>query len=99
MFPSLDAKLRRFEELEKQLQDPEVLSNTEKMIAVQREYGGLQKVARVVREYYTREADIEAAEMMLAEETDPGAKAYAQSELDDLVEQQEKLKGELEDLV
>ncbi len=98
MFPSLDAKLKRFEELEKQLQDPEVLSNTEKMIAVQREYGGLQKVAKVVREYYTREADIEAAEMMLAEETDQDAKAYAQSELDELLEKQETLKATLEDL-
>jgi peptide chain release factor 1 len=99
MFPSLNAKLKRFEVLEQQLQDPEVLSNTERMIAVQREYGGLQKVAKVVREYYTREADIEAAEMMLAEETDKDAKAYAQAELDELVQKQEALTADLEDLV
>ncbi len=98
MFPSLDSKYKRFQELEKQLQDPEVLSNTDRMIAVQREYGGLQKVAHAVRDYYNREADIEAAQMMLEEETDPAAKAYAQAELDELLEKQEKLKTDLEDL-
>ena len=98
MFPSLDTKLKRFEELEQQLQDPEVLANTERMISVQREYGGLQKVARIVREYYNREADIEAARLMLAEETDKDAKAYAQAELDDLLQKQEALETELEDL-
>lgn len=99
MFPSLDSKLKRFEELELQLQDPEVLADTDRMIAVQREYGGLQKVAAVVKEYYTREADIEAARMMLDEETDEDAKAYAQAELDELLEKQEKLEADLEDLV
>ncbi len=98
MFPSLDTKYKRFQELEKQLQDPEVLSNTDRMIAVQREYGGLQKIAHAVRDYYDREADIEAAQMMLAEETDEDAKAYAQAELDELLEKQEKLKADLEDL-
>ena len=98
MFPSLDTKYKRFQELEKQLQDPEILSNTDRMIAVQREYGGLQKVAHAVRDYYHREADIEAAQMMLEEETDEDAKAYAQAELDELLEKQEKLKADLEDL-
>ncbi len=98
MFPSLDTKLKRFDELELQLQDPEVLSNTELMIAIQREYGGLQKVALAVREYYTREADIEAAQMMLDEGTDPKDKAYAQAELDELLKEQEVLKVALEDL-
>ena len=96
--PVLTTKYKRFQELEKQLQDPEVLSNTDRMIAVQREYGGLQKVAHAVRDYYNREADIEAAQMMLEEETDPDAKAYAQAELDDLLEKQEELKADLEDL-
>ena len=62
MFPSLEAKLRRFEELEEQLQDPDVLANVDKMLAVQREYGGLQKVALSIRAYNERQADIEAAE-------------------------------------
>jgi peptide chain release factor 1 len=98
MFPSLETKLKRFEELESQLQDPAVLADTQRLLAVQREYGGLAKVARVVREYHQRQADIEAARMMLEEETDPSAREYAQQELDELVEKQKALETELEDI-
>jgi peptide chain release factor 1 len=98
MFPSLETKLRRFEELESQLQDPAVLADTHRLLAVQREYGGLTKVARVVREYHQRQADIEAARLMLREETDPSAREYAQQELDELVEKQKALETELEDI-
>ena len=51
MFPTLDAKLKRFEELERELQDPAVLSDVNRMVAIQREHGGLAMVARLVREY------------------------------------------------
>ena len=78
MFPSLQLKLKRFEELERQLQDPDVLSDTTKLIAVQREYGGLAKVAKAVREFNVLEGDIETAQAMVAEETDADSKAYAQ---------------------
>ena len=98
MFPSLDAKLNRFEELERELQDPAIHSDVNRMVALQREHGGLSKVARVVREYYNRQADIEAARTMVAEETDPDARAYAQAELDELQQKQEALEKELEDL-
>ena len=98
MFPSLDAKLKRFEELELQLQDPEVLANTQKMLAIQREYGGLQKVAAAVREYYSRQEDIETAQLMAKEETDADAKAYAEEELAGLLKEQQALETELEDI-
>ncbi len=98
MFPSLETKLKRFEELERQLQDPEVLANTNRMIEIQREYGGLRKVAEVVRSYHALEENIAAAKEMLAEETDQEAKEYAESELRDLQQQLEALKVELEDL-
>ncbi len=99
MFPSLETKLKRFEELEQQLQDPDVLANTTKLLAIQREYGGLAKVAKAVREYHTREDDIAAARSMSAEETDADAKAYAEAELSELITQQDGMKAELEELV
>ena len=43
----LEEKLRRFEELEKKLQDPEVLANSSKIAAVAREHGSLSKLALV----------------------------------------------------
>ena len=98
MFPSLETKLKRFEELELQLQDPEVLANTHRFLEVQREYGGLKKVAETVRAFHTLEAEIASARELLDEEPDPDAKAYAEEELRELQAQHEKSQATLEDL-
>ncbi|GAB4147399.1 MAG: peptide chain release factor 1 [Planctomycetaceae bacterium] len=98
MFPSLEAKFQQYEELEQQLQDPAIASDPNKFIPLQRELGGLRKVAMAVREYHRLEEEIETAQMMVEEETDAEARKYAQTELDQLVEQMETLKTELEDL-
>ncbi|MCA9082597.1 MAG: peptide chain release factor 1 [Planctomycetaceae bacterium] len=98
MFPSLEQKLRRYEELEGQLQDPEVLSNVEKMLQLQKEMGGLTKIATAVRRFHELEGDIEAARMMVDEEEDAESRAYAKQELNQLLKQQEAMQEELEDL-
>jgi peptide chain release factor 1 len=95
----LEKKLQRFNELEQQLQDPFVLADVDRMLAVQREYGGLQKVALSVRRFHQRADDITAARAMLAEESDPDSRAYAQAELDELLAAHQKHAQELEDLV
>ena len=98
MFPSLEAKYQRFIELEQQMQDPSVLGNPAKMLAIQKEYGGLKKVAQTMRAWHALEADIDAARMMLDEETDPQSRKYAQEELDQLEQRREGMATELEDL-
>ena len=99
MFPSLETKLERFQELEKQLMDPDVLSQPSLMVEIQREYGGLKKVADAVLEHRRIKADIVAAEEMLEAETDPESREYAQSEFDELQEQLTKMEAELEEIV
>ena len=47
----LDEKLKRFEELEASLSDPEVQSNSSKMAAVAREHGSLAKLATKYRKF------------------------------------------------
>lgn len=98
MFPSLEQKLARYVELEKELQLPEVLTNIDRMLGIQKEMGGLVKVARSVREFHVLEGNIEAAEMMVEEETDKASKAYAQQELDELLARRDEMAIELEDL-
>ena len=51
MFPSLEQKLHRYEELEKQLEDPMLLSDIDRMLDVRKELGGLTKVADAVRAF------------------------------------------------
>lgn len=98
MFPSLEQKLERYEELEKLLEDREVQTDINRMLEVQKEMGGLAKVAAAVREFHTLEGDIEAAQMMVDEETDADSKAYAQEELNTLVARRDAMSEELEDL-
>lgn len=99
MYPSLEKKLERFEELEQLLVDPEVLSDTDRLLKIQREYGGLAKTASKVREYKELEENIAAAREMVAEEQDPESKEYAEAELAELTERLESLNTDLEDLV
>lgn len=99
MFPSLQAKLARFEELELQLQDQAVLADPQRMTQVQRERGGLVKVAGQVREFNRLEEEVATARAMAAEEQDPETKAYAESELKDLLVRLSALQSELEDMV
>jgi peptide chain release factor 1 len=99
MFPSLELKLRRFEELEQMLQSPEVLSNSHKLQEVNREYGGLRKLAESVRTFKKLDQDVTDLESLLNSESDEETRSYAESELVTLRAQHELLKVELEDLV
>jgi peptide chain release factor 1 len=99
MFPSLQANLARYEELERQLLDPAVLADPNRVQLIQREHGGLAKLALRVREFNRLEAEMATAKAMRDEATDPAEREYAQAELDDLTGKFGSLKAELEDIV
>src|SRR4051812_19170577 len=98
MFPSLQAKLQRYEELERLLQDPEVLTDGTRLAAYQREMGTLSKVALKVRTFNNlleEEAGVEA----LAKDADPDTRTYALAELEPLKAKRAESQRELEDMV
>ena len=99
MFPTLQAKLARYEDIERLLQDPDVLANTSQMLELQKEHGGLGKVARSIREFNQLEAEIAVAKEMSEAAEDPSEREYAQSELAELQARYESLKTDLEDMV
>lgn len=98
MFPVLERQLSRYEELEKQMQDPDVLSNVARMLDIQKEMGALARIAAAVRRHRALEGDIEAARLMVDEEPDREAREYAKSELQGLIAQRDELAVELEDM-
>lgn len=98
MFPVLERQLARFEELEKQLHDPDVLSNVSRMLAIQKEMGALGRIAVAVRKFHVLEADIDTAKMMVDEETDRESREYAKAELNQLLSQRTELEVELVDM-
>jgi len=99
MFPTLQAKLVRFEEVERLLQDADILANTSQMLELQREHGGLGKVARAVREFNELEINISTAKEMFDGSSDPGEQEYAKAELTELQTRYSVLKTDLEDMV
>jgi peptide chain release factor 1 len=98
MYPSLESKLKRYDELEQMLQDPANSSDPAKFLPLQREQGGLIKVARAMRRYHVLKDDVESARALLEEEKDHQAREYAKTELDQLLIEQKALEADLEDL-
>ncbi len=98
MFPALERQAARYDELEKQLLDPDVLSNVPRMLEIRKEMGSLAKISAAVRRFHSLEGDIEAAKMMVDEETDHEAREYARAELSQLQAQFKELSVELEDM-
>jgi len=93
----LEEKLRRFEELEKQLVDPEVLADSARMSAVAREHGSLAKLATTYRRFKDLNAQItEATEMLRG--PDAEMRELAGSELPALKAEREVYWNELLDM-
>lgn len=90
----LEAKLKRFEELETSMSSPEVLADSNKMASVAREHGSLAKLALKIRTYKKLSNDISDLTAM-AESEDPDERAMAEEELGSLRDQREELWNEL----
>ncbi|HVC96982.1 MAG TPA: peptide chain release factor 1 [Pirellulales bacterium] len=93
----LDQKLTRFEELERQLVDPAVLSNSALVAAVAREHGSLAKLATKYRRFKELNAQISDALAMVAGH-DAEMRELAETELPELKAEREKYWNELLDM-
>ena len=82
-----------------QLQNPAIISDPNKFVPLQREHGGLAKIAKAVRLFHKLVEEIETAETIVKEEKEVDTKEYAQEELNELQARMATLKEELEDLV
>ena len=93
----LEEKLGRFEQLEKQILDPEVQASSHQMASVAREHGSLAKLATKYRRFKQLNAQIaEAVDMIKG--SDAEMRELAEAELPELREQREDLWNELLDL-
>src|SRR5438270_2436807 len=74
----------RFDELEQQISDPEVIGNRERFLAASRAYHELEPAAKLAREYRRASDDLEGARELLDED---GEDAEVRSMLDSSREQ------------
>jgi len=93
----LDEKLRRFEELERQLVDPAVLADSARLSAAAREHGSLAKLATKYRRFCELNRQIaQATEMLTGDDLE--LRELAELELPELKQQREAFWNELLDL-
>ena len=95
MRKQLDEKLARFNELERSLHDPEVLTNPARMSAILREHGSLAKLATRYRRFRQISQQILEARELAEESADPELRELAESELEQLRREREELWDEL----
>lgn len=93
----LEEKLARFEELEQQMTDPEILSNSQRMARIAREHGALAKLATRYRTFKQVANEIADVSKM-ASSDDPEDRELAELELPDLKQKRELCWDELLDL-
>ena len=93
----LEEKLSRYESLEKQLSDPEVLANSHKMASVAREHGSLARLAKKYRDFKDVGQQINEAREII-EGDDPEMRELAESEIPQLRQQRELIWQELLDM-
>ena len=92
----LDEKLARFEELERQMLDPDVQANPSRMATVAREHGSLAKLATKYRAF--RNVCDEISELkQMAEGDDDDAQEMAEMELPAQLKRREQIWAELLD--
>jgi peptide chain release factor 1 len=97
MRDQLDANLKRFEELERALMDPEVQMDGAKMAAYSREHGSLSKIALKYRRFKElNQSIVDVNEMINTGEGD--MREMAEAELAELREAREAVWNELLDL-
>ena len=90
----LEQKLGRFEQLENDLMNPEVLANSARISAVAREHGSLAKLAKKYRRFKELNREIREAQE-LAEGDDLDMRELAAAEVPGLREKREALWDEL----
>ena len=97
MHDMLEEKLRRFEELERLMVDPDVLQDSARLVDVAREHGSIAKLASCYRRFRNLNTQIRDAMQMLSG-NDSELKELAEMELPTLKEEREVLWNELLDM-
>ena len=97
MRDQLEAKLARFEELERAMVDPAVLGDQQRLSATAREHGTLARLALKYRQFVSLERQIGEHREMIAD-GDRDLRALAEAELPDLERRREQEWDELLEL-
>ena len=97
MRENLEKKLNRFEQLEQQMSDPAVQTNSTLMASIAREHGSLARLATRYRRFKEVIGEIDEVRQM-AESSDPDERELAEEELTSLLAERETIWDDLLDM-
>lgn len=95
MFDRLDGILSRFEEILRELQDPEVAADQEHFRKLMKEQGQLSPIVETYRDYKKAKRDVAESEEILNSESDRELLELAKEELSEAKKKVEKLEHDL----
>ncbi len=95
MLGKLAAIEARFDELDRLLSDPDVLSDYEKIAEYSKERSSLTEIVTAYRQYQREMGELDEARTLIEDETDPDMLAMAQEELSELQHSTESLEAQL----
>jgi peptide chain release factor 1 len=99
MWPTLASRVERYRELEHLLIDPDVVTNPNRYGQLAKEHASLGKIIKPYLEFEEVSESLRQAESMVAAESDPEMRAYAQEEANGLRKRQEALKTRVEEML
>ncbi len=99
MLDKLEAAVKRFRELEKEIADPEVLADHNRWRELVREHARLGPLVDAYSDYRRVCRELEEARELLQEKLDPEFRKLVESELDQLAERKEQLVRQLRELL
>ncbi len=85
----------KYNEIEKQLSDPQIISDQKKFVQLNREYHNLQPLINAYNKYLSILDQLQSAKEVLREESDEEMKQMAKEEIDELEQQKEKMEEEI----
>lgn len=86
---------KRYDDLHKMMEDPEVSTNPTRLREITREVSDIEPMVQKFREYLTTTEALERTAVMARDESDLEMRALAQEEAESLKRQQEQLLGEM----
>ena len=99
MFDRLASVEGRYEELNELLSDPEVVSDTKRLMKLTKEEASLRETVTNYRRYKEVEGDIEDTLEMLSETSDPEMTEMAKEELADLKKEKTEIEEKMKILM
>lgn len=96
----VEEKVKRFKEVERQLQDPEISQDSSRVKELGREYKNLERTAQLYQEYLKLEAEFAEAQHILTDKAQTEEfHSMAKRELESLEERRKKVLHEIEGLL